>query len=184
MSGWAPSAAGSESNPNALAQASGFVAWSIDPIQAAFAGTQANTHLVGVFLNRGDALTGIAIFCSSAGVAVTFSKVGVYDASLNLVVASVDNNTAFQSTGWKKTPFTSIYTVPSSGLYYLASGFVATTTLPSVLNFQQNAASSTPFPAGTKLRGVHAQVPTVGQSLPNPAVSAGTFVNVPLLCAY
>jgi hypothetical protein len=166
---------------NLLAEAGGFATWSIDPILASFAATQANTHLVGVWLKAGQRITGIAVPVTVAGVTLTLARVGIYDANGNLLVSSPDNLAGFQGIGWIATNFASVFTVPASGLYYLASGFTGTT-LPTVLNFQQTAALSTGFPGTTKPRAIHAQVP--GATLPNPAVSQGTFTNVPCLAAY
>lgn len=116
--------------------------------------------------------------------AVSFSKVGIYSSALALLATSADDNTAFQSTGWKQVALTATYTVPNSGLYYLASGFAATTTQPDLLFTTQNATVSDGYPAGTFARAVYAQVPVAGQGLPNPAVSQGTFTSVPCLVAY
>lgn len=182
MAGWENGLAGGDDNlrPEGL----GWKAWSIDPHLAAFAATQANTHLVAVWLKAGTVITGVDVPVTAAGVAVTFAKVGLYDQNLNLLASSADNLAGFQAAGWVRTPFAAPFVVPASGLYYLASGFVATTTLPSVLNVQQTSALSINLPGAVKAPGVHAQVPVAGQGLPNPAASQGAFTNVPLLCAY
>jgi hypothetical protein len=165
---------------NALAQAMRYVAITVDPAFAATNATQANTHLVAVYLDAGTVVTGIAVPVGTAGVAVTFAGVGIYDANGNLLASGNGVPANFQSTGWKQVNLTQPFVVPTSGLYYLASGFTATTTLPAVLNANQSATVSTGYPGLP--RGIHAQVPA--GALPNPAVSQGTFTQLPLLIAY
>lgn len=174
-----------KSDPSALARAEskahGYVAWSVDPVLATLAGTQANTHLVSVFLTEGEVIQGIMVPVTVAGATMTLAQVGIYDINLNLVASSPNNAAAFQSTGWIKTDLSAPYKVPATGLYYMASGFSGTT-LPTVLNVSQNSNMSANLPSGFAPRGVHAQVPS--GALPNPAVSQGSFTNVPLLIAY
>jgi hypothetical protein len=114
----------------------------------------------------------------------SFAAVGVYDGGGNLLAQSGDQHALFTNatTGWVSVPLTAPFTVPASGMYYLASGFTAATTLPAVLNFTQNATCSINYPNGGRPRGIHAQVPA--GALPNPAVAQSTFTQVPCLIAY
>jgi hypothetical protein len=171
-------------NPNQPALAEGFVAWTADPNAASVAATQANTHLGAVYLAAGTVVTGVAVPVGTAANGCTFAGVGVYDANLNLLASSADQHALFGNavTGWVPVPLSAPFVVPTSGLYYLASGFLASVTLPAVLNITQNATCSTAFPGTTKPRGIHAAVP--GPPLPNPATSQGTFTNFPCLAAY
>lgn len=172
---------GLEDDVAGLVSALGLKAWTFHPSLPAFAATQANTHLAAVYFGKNTVITNLSVPVTSAGVSVTFAALGVYDGNLNLVANTASNPTAFQSTGWIELPLSSPYTVPADGLYYLASGFTAATTLPSVLNYQQNSAVVGGTLPGGKYLGVHAQVPS--SALPNPAVSQSTFTNMPLIVA-
>ena len=83
----------------------------------------------GVWLNAGTTVTNLVVnVVSAASASVTFAYLGIYNASLNLVAVTANAAAAFQSTtGWIETPLTSTYTVPYSGLYYLAFIFSAAT---------------------------------------------------------
>ncbi len=163
---------------NALAAALGLVAWTLDPQIANFPGTQANVHLAAVFLPAGKVITNLSVPVTIAGAGMTAAQLGIYDANQNLLANTANNGAAFQATGWIELPLTAPWTAPSAGLYYLASGF-AGTTLPTVLNIQQNQAGVATIPGG-KYRGVHAQAQG---TLPNPAVSQSTYSNVPVIVA-
>ena len=171
-------------SPNALAQALGFVAWTIDPIFPTFSGTQANVHLGGVYFSAGDIVSGILVPVTSAASGITGSYVGIYDSGLGLEVSSpnIAATIGTLTNQWVPCAFSTPWTAPYSGLHYLGSSFTAGTTLPGVLNYQWNSALITSFPQGFP-RGVHAQTAASG-GMPNPAVSSGTFTNFPLLIAY
>lgn len=165
---------------NAHAEGLGLKAWTFHPSQATFAGTQANTHLGSVYLKKGTVIKYLSVPVTVAGATMTFAKLGIYDSGLNLVAQTADMSAAFQATGWIEGALTQPYVVPSSGIYYLASGFTGTT-LPTVLNVQQNGAVvGSALPGGARL-GVHAAVPS--GALPNPAPSVSTFSNCPLIVA-
>lgn len=166
---------------NLDAAAHGFAAWPFDPMLAGTAATQGNTKLVGVLLEEGATISGVAVPVTAAGVSMTHAFVGIYDKNGSLLAESADSPSAFQATGWIAVPLTSPYIVPVTDLYYLASAFQGGTN-PSVLNVAQNSATSVNYPVNTFPRSIMAQVPA--GALPNPAVSAGAFANVPLLAAY
>lgn len=167
---------------NALPEAHGLKAWTIDPTLATLAGTQANVHLGSVYLEAGTVISKLSVPVTVAGATVTHAQLGIYDANLNLVASSGDtagDRTAFQATGWVEVSLTTPYIVPKDGLYYLASAFAATT-LPTVLNFSQNqAVIGGALPGGVR-RGIHAQAQG---TLPATAVSQGTFSQFPLIVA-
>ena len=173
-----------DSAPGPLSpEAVGAIAWSCDPKAAAFPGTQANTHLEGVQLRKGQVLRSIALVVTSAGAAGTDGFVAVYDANLVPQAQSANSPVPFQTTGWVAVALALPYLVPADGLYYLACGFLGGT-LPTILNQQGVAAVTGPMPAGLKPIGIHAQVPSAGAGAPNPAVSQGTYANHPLLVAF
>jgi hypothetical protein len=168
------------SNSNQLCAALGAKAWTVDPEVATFAATQANTHLGAVYLAKNQIITSLSVPVTVAGAGLTLGILAIYDENYNLVAQTPNLPTAFQSTGWKTVALSTPYTVPASGLYYLASGWLGTT-LPTVLNIQHISSLSQGFPGG-KPRGVHAAVPT-GTSLPNPATATGNYTNHPLIVA-
>lgn len=172
--------AGIESNANNLCAALGAIAWTVDPEVATYAATQANTHLGAVYLAKNQMITSLAVPVTVAGSGLTLGILAIYDANFNLVAQTSNSPAVFESTGWKTLALTSQYQVPTSGLYYLASGWLGTT-LPTVLNIQHVSFLSQGFPGG-KPRGVHAPVPS-GGALPNPATSTGNYTNHPLIVA-
>lgn len=80
--------------------------------------TDGVVHFVGVALFTGMRITGACIFINAAGVALTLSKVGLYDSFGNRLGISADQGTAWQSTGSQTIPFTSAVTISTNGLYY------------------------------------------------------------------
>lgn len=165
---------------NALAKAHGFVTWNIDPVFANASSLATVVTAGGVFLAKGDVVQGIAIPVATAGVTMTFGGVGIYDANLNLLASANTNGAQFQSTGWIKTDLSAPFTVPASGLYYLASGFTGGTN-PSVLTFTQSIAMST-TPGGLLPRGVKGSAPA--GAMPSNIASVGQYTVQPVLAAY
>lgn len=124
------------STANALAQASGLVAWTVDPalISTTRTGTSGTIHGGSVWLKRGDTINWLAELVTANGSGLTHGAFAVYDSSLKLVAQTTDKPTAFASASadtWVKLPLSARYTVRSSGLYYLVD-FLAGTTTPTV----------------------------------------------------
>ena len=108
---------------NALAQASGLVAWTADPILAAesVVDTSGSIHGASVWLNKSDRISWLAELVVAHGSAMKHGAFAIYDANLRLVARTGDNPSAFQAAkahSWVKLPLTSPFTVPASGRYY------------------------------------------------------------------
>jgi hypothetical protein len=119
-----------------VAQASGLVAWTVDPALMAtkILDSSGSIHGASVWLNQGDTINWLAELVVNDGSGMTHGAFAVYDANLNLVAQTADNPAAFQTgpaDSWVKLPLTSPYTALSSGLYYLVD-LLAGTTLPRV----------------------------------------------------
>jgi hypothetical protein len=109
---------------NALAQASGLVAWTSDPALISTTRTDSSGTIHGgsVWLNQGDTINWLAELVTANGSALTHGAFAIYDSNLDLVAQTADNPAAFASAPadtWVKLSLTSPYTAPSSGLYYL-----------------------------------------------------------------
>lgn len=110
---------------NALAQASGLVAWTSDPalISTSIADSSGSIHGGSVWLSRGSRIVWLAELVASGGSGVTHGAYAIYDSHLHLVARTADHPSSFQTGSkarWVKLPLTSPYTVPASGLYYFA----------------------------------------------------------------
>ena len=77
-------------------------------------------HFMGIDLFAGMRLTGAGIVVMTAGVAVTLSKVGLYTKGGTLLASSADQGTAWQTIGTYTIPFTAVYVVPATDMYYAA----------------------------------------------------------------
>jgi hypothetical protein len=127
------------SDPNALAEASGLVAWTTDPalVTTRQTNTSGSIHGGSVYLERGDTIHWLAEFLLADGSGMTHGAYAIYDSNLNLVAQTADTPSAFETasvgtTGtWVELPLTSPYTAPMSGLYYFVD-FVAGSTRPTV----------------------------------------------------
>jgi hypothetical protein len=71
-------------------------------------------------LAAGDVVSSIVICVTTAGVAMTLSKVGLYDTAGNRLAVSADQGTAWETSGYKAAAMTTPYTVPTTGVYYTA----------------------------------------------------------------
>jgi hypothetical protein len=121
---------------NALAQASGLVAWTADPVLTAdsVVDTSGSIHGASVWLDRGDRVSWLAELVVAHGSGMKHGAFAIYDASLHLVARTVDNPSAFQTAkahSWVKLSLTSRYTVPASGRYYFVD-LLAGSTLPRI----------------------------------------------------
>jgi hypothetical protein len=110
---------------NALAQASGLVAWTSDPglISNSIADSSGSIHGASVWLSRGSRIVWLAELVASGGSGITHGAYAIYDSHLHLVARTADHPSSFQTGSkarWVKLPLTSPYSVPASGLYYFA----------------------------------------------------------------
>ncbi len=78
-------------------------------------------------------VTNCHMLVSTAGVAVTTSKMGLYNKDAVLLGASADQGTDWQSTGVKTAALATPVVITTSDLYYVALIAIATTTQPSLL---------------------------------------------------
>lgn len=121
---------------NALAQASGLVAWTTDPglISTARQDSSGTVHGGTVWLAQGQTIHWLAEFLTADGYDMTHGQFAIYDSSLHLVAETADDPDAFHTAPvdtWVKLSLTSPYTVPASGLYYLVD-FLAGSSTPTM----------------------------------------------------
>jgi Collagen triple helix repeat (20 copies) len=121
---------------NALAEASGLVAWTVDPalISTTRTPSSGSVHGGSVWLNQGETINWLAELITANGSGLTHGAFAIYDASLNLIAQTADNPNAFATApadSWVQLPLTSPYTVPASGLYYFVD-LLAGATNPTV----------------------------------------------------
>lgn len=170
---------GSTAVANALAQASGFLCWTIDPAVSNTAAIAGLVRAGAVYLAAGETIATLAVGVSVAGAALTHGQLGIYDANFNLLAETADTPAVFQATGWVALPLTVAFVVPKSGLYYLAATFSGTTG-PTLLGGNTNSPLSYPAAGGKNPRAV---ANNNGGALPNPLVpSTSSFC--PLIVAY
>ena len=121
------------------------VGWTNDPILSArnSASPTAGVGYYGmVYLQQGAVVSYGWVVIATAGSGLTSSYMGLYNATTQLAVTGAITTT-WQSTGAVKTAFTSPYTVPSTGYYFVAVliGNGSTTPpifiAPPVINFNQ-----------------------------------------------
>lgn len=85
-------------------------------------------------LKAGMVLTGAVICVTGAAAAgATYSAIGLYNSSDALVAVTANTAEHFASAGSIKLAFTATYTVPTTGIYYIAALTVNAGTNPSVL---------------------------------------------------
>ena len=88
-------------------------------------------YYMQIELVRGQILTTSHIVVGTAGSAVTFAKIGLYDTAGLLLASTADQTSAWATVGVHSQAFTAPYTVPTTGLYYAAWLCVASTTVPA-----------------------------------------------------
>jgi hypothetical protein len=119
-----------------VAQGSGLVAWTADPLlmTSKIVDTTASMHGSSVWLNAGDTINWLAEVVVTHGAGMTHGAFAIYDANFNLVAQTSDTPAAFQTAAadsWVTLPLTTPYTAPSSGIYYLVD-LLAGTTMPAI----------------------------------------------------
>jgi hypothetical protein len=124
------------SSANALAEASGLVAWTSDPalISTTRTPSSGSAHGGSVWLNQGDTINWLAELVTANGSGLTHGAFAIYDSNLDLVAQTADHPNAFATVpadSWVQLSLTSPYTVPASGLYYFVD-LLAGTTNPTV----------------------------------------------------
>ncbi len=83
-------------------------------------------------LYAGQVITSVGIIVAGAGVALTLSKVGLYNDNFQKLAASNDQGAAWQSVGGKQAALTAPFTITQSRSYYLCV-LVTGGTPPTVL---------------------------------------------------
>lgn len=124
------------SSVNALAEASGLVAWTSDPalISTTRTPSSGSAHGGSVWLNQGETINWLAELITANGSGLSHGAFAIYDSNLHLVAQTADNPNAFATApadSWVELSLISPYTVPASGLYYFVD-LLAGTTNPTV----------------------------------------------------
>lgn len=126
------------------------------------------TYFMGLPLRAGTLVSNITIVVTTAGAAVTVSKVGLFSKAGVLLAVSADQGTNWHSLGNKTIAMVTPYTVPVSDMYYVALLAVFTSTAPQVLRSTNSAIATqfgVPIGSGSLLFGVQ-----LSQSnMPSPA---------------
>jgi hypothetical protein len=131
------------SSANALAQASGLVAWTSDPAQMStgVADSSGSIHGGSIWLDKGNTLHWLAELVVAHGSGMTHAEYAVYNSSFKLVARTADTPAVFNTAAansWVKLNLTSAYTAPASGRYYLVD-LLAGSTPPKIGIAAQNA---------------------------------------------
>lgn len=176
----------------ALAATLGYQAWNYDP-RLPIGGAAPGTQIVfyeAIWLPAGAVITGVVLAVTTAGTSTAPAHfyVGLYNSALNRVAVSNNLNSGSSQTdgtgnlkalGTSKFAFTGAYTVPSSGLYYLAilkdGAFAGTDVQFAYLAGVTGGYPDTPIPGGSLYVSAH----QIGQtSLPSsmtPGANAASF---------
>lgn len=101
-------------------------------VQANVQLTSGTVYAMGIPLVAGQVVTNGHVMISVAGADVTTGKIGLLSPAGARVALSANQTTEWQSTGAKTAAFSSAYTVPATGLYYVAVICIASTTQPSL----------------------------------------------------
>jgi hypothetical protein len=128
---------------NALAQASGLVAWTADPalMSTSIVDSSGSIHGAAVWLSQGDKISSLAELVVAHGTKMKHGAFAIYDANLHLVARTADKPSAFQTAeahSWVRLALTSRYAVPVSGRYYLVD-LLAGSRLPRIGIVARNA---------------------------------------------
>jgi hypothetical protein len=100
----------------------GYLGWTNDP---AVTSLQSTAQQVGVpnyemvYLQQGMVISNITVVVITGGTSIANSYLGLYNSTTQLAVTGAIT-TAFQSSGVVKTAFTSPYTIPTTGYYWVA----------------------------------------------------------------
>lgn len=114
---------------NGMAKAFGAKAWTIPPNLAStnYQTTTGYLHGCPILLSQGDVITGVGAYFQTAGAGATNCQLGILNSSFTRQAVTANTPTAAQTAGYQLLPLTSPWTVPSSGLYFLADVITATT---------------------------------------------------------
>lgn len=83
-------------------------------------GVDGTAYFSLIGLRSGDFITGVATAISTAGAALTLSKVGLYKTDGTQVAVSAELGTAWQTGGIRNNAFTAGYTVAGDAGFYVA----------------------------------------------------------------
>ena len=149
------------SGANALAQASGLIAWTADPalISTGVADSSGSIHGGSIWLDKGNTIHWLAEVVAAHGSGMTHAAYAIYNSSFKLVAHTSDLPSVFNSATantWVKLNLTSPYTAPASGRYYLVD-LLAGSTPPTIGIVGQsatlNGANSLPSGVPRGIRG-------------------------------
>lgn len=126
--------------------------------------TSGQMKLQAIWLNAGEKVTSLMFVSGATAMASpTHWWFALYDINLNLLGQTADQTTAAWAALTMKTlPLTAVYTVPTSGYYYVGVTTVATTT-PSVMTMtvNTNITGIPPVIEGSSTSGLSAAAPAV-----------------------
>ena len=88
-------------------------------------------YFQSISLRAGETITNIISVVGTAGTATLAVYQGIYTSAAALAASTTNQVNSLSSTGQKTTPLAATYTVPTSGLYYIATLSSATTTNPA-----------------------------------------------------
>lgn len=96
-------------------------------------GVSASMYLEAIGLRNGDVVTGGIAFQVGAASGATLAKLGLFKSDGTFLRATADVKASLAAGVYLQQPFTSTYTVPADGLYYVALLTLASTTQPTFL---------------------------------------------------
>lgn len=153
-----------------LTRGQGFAGENFSRAQVASSGAMVSgtIYFQGVALLAGDVITNLHPRIITAGAGITACRVGLYDAAGNRVAQSNDLGVSWQTGGLKTNALSAPYTVPTTGMYYVALFCTFTTTAPAPARAGAVTGVFEAIGAGAMLEGTQA-----GQaSLVTPATIA------------
>jgi hypothetical protein len=145
------------------------------------AGTTGQIRIQAIWLTAGTVVSNIS-FCSATSAATlpTHYAFGLYDLAGNLLATTADQtSTAWGANTLKTIATTAAYTVPSTGLYYLAFMCTASTTVPTLKGGTARTGGQllavSPILAGISATAYVTGTSPVGISIPSAASTASIW---------
>ena len=140
-------------------------------ITAGVVATSGTLFFQQVFLKQGDLLVNCHVINGVAAIAETFARIGLYDIAGNLLASCVDQGAAWATLGIHSQPFSTPFSVPTTGIYYLALLTLAATS-PGLAIIQAPAATRIGLAVGLVGKPIQDGSQNGLIDLPNPMVVA------------
>jgi len=127
--------------------------------------TSGTVYLYAVFLRAGMVVKNIAFHSATTALGTgTHQIFGLYDSNRNLLAQTADDtSTAWAANTMKKLNLTAPYTIPQTGIYYLAF-LISATTMPTLKGLTLTATQ-----LHLQSPALHGSSNTGASALPNPA---------------